>query len=418
VNSPIEPTTLYEIGGRCWARGAPGFAEVIAEAHARHLRARCLCLPDTEGAEMYVARLMEGYIVKRMPNTGSHHATSCPSYEPPAEFSGLGQLMGTAIVENPATGETALKLDFAMTKLPGRSTLPAAASASSSVASQGPKLGLRALLHYLWDQAELTHWKPGFAARRTWGTVRKHLLQAAENKFTHGHALLASLYIPEVFSVEQREAITARRLRQWAHARPKPGQPQPLMLLVAEVKEIAPSRYGHKAILKHIPDQAFALDEPLYRRLGRCFEQELSAWGTDGDLHLLMIATFRVDDAGVPSLVELSLMLATAQWLPVEDGWEKQLVGAMVRNGRSFIKGLRYNEAPDQPLVAASLLDCGDAPRPLLIARDHGQSDHTPPDFMVQTTHGDTPLWRWNPTDCDMPALPPQRHSQPATPLP
>jgi hypothetical protein len=165
---------------------------------------------------MYVARLMEGYTVKRMPNTGSQHATSCPSYEPPAEFSGLGQLVGTAIVENPATGETALKLDFPMTKLPGRSTLPAAASASSSVASQGPKLGLRALLHYLWDQAELTHWKPGFAGRRTWGTVRKHLLQAAENKFTHGHALLASLYIPEVFSVEQREAITTRPAQTWA----------------------------------------------------------------------------------------------------------------------------------------------------------------------------------------------------------
>lgn len=396
----------------------PDFPEAIAKAHANHLRPRCLCQQGASGIEMYVARRSDGYVIKRMPNTGSQHATICPSYEPPAEFSGLGQLVGTAIIENPATGETALKLDFPMTKLPGRSTLPAAASASSSVAAQGQKLGLRALLHYLWDQAELTHWKPGFAGRRTWGTVRKHLLQAAENKFTHGHALLASLYIPEVFSVEQREAITARRLRQWARARPKPGQPQPLLLLVAEVKEIVPSRYGHKAILKHIPDQAFALDEALYRRLARCFDQELSAWGTDGDLHLLMIATFRVDDAGVPSLVELSLMLATAQWLPMEDVWEKQLVGALVRNGRCFIKGLRYNEAPDQPMVAASLLDCGDAPRPLLIARDHGQSKHIPPDFMAQTTRGDTPLWQWNLAAGDMPTLPPQQHRQPATPLP
>ena len=93
-------------------------------------------------------------------------------------------------------------------------------------------------------------------------------------------------------------------------------------------------------------------------------------------------------------------------------------MGALVRSGRSFIKGLRYNEAPNQPLVAASLLDCGEAPRPLLIARDHGQSDHTPPDFMAQTTRGDTPLWHWNPADGDMPALPPQQHRQPATPLP
>lgn len=285
MNSPTEPTTLYEIGGRHWARGAPGFADAIAQAHENHLRPRCLCQHGEPGVDMYVARVLNGYTVKRMPNTGSQHATTCPSYEPPAEFSGLGPLVGTAIVENPA-------------------------------------------------------------------------------------------------------------------------------------KEIVPSRYGHKAILKHIPDQAFALDEPLYRRLGRCFEQELSAWGTDGDLHLLMIATFRVDHAGVPILVELSLMLASAQWLPVEDGWEKQLVGALVRNGRCFIKSLRYNEAPNQPLVTASLLDCGEAPRPLLIARDRGQSEHMPPDFISQTTRGDIPLWQWNPVDGDMPALPPQQNRQPASPLP
>jgi hypothetical protein len=92
-------------------------------------------------------------------------------------------------------------------------------------------------------------------------------------------------------------------------------------------------------------------------------------------------------------------------------------VGARVRSGRSFIKGLRYNEAPDQPLVAASLLDCGDAPRPLLIARDRGQSEHMPPDFISQTTRGDIPLWQWNPADRDMLALPPQQRRQPATPL-
>ena len=43
-----------------------------------------------------LAGLDEGYIVKRMPDTGSHHAPDCPSYEPPAEFSGLGQVLGSA----------------------------------------------------------------------------------------------------------------------------------------------------------------------------------------------------------------------------------------------------------------------------------------------------------------------------------
>ena len=418
MDSTPEPVPTYEIGGQCWDRTMPDFPEAIAKAHAHHQRPRCLCRPGAPGIEMYVARLSVGYIVKRMPNTGWQHATDCPSFEPPAEFSGLGPLVGSAIVENPVTGITALRLDFPMTKLPGRRVQPVAGSASSSVASLGQKLGLRALLHYLWDQAELTQWKPGFSGRRHWATVRRHLLQAAENKTTNGLPMLASLYIPEVFSVEQRDALHARRQRQWARAMPSPGQPQHLMLMVAEVKEIAPSRYGHSALLKHIPDQAFTLDEALYRRLGHCFERELSLWGTEVDLHLIMMATFRLDEAGAPAIVEMTLMLTTAQWLPLEDAWERQLINALVRKGRSFIKGLRYNSPPDQALVTASLLDCGAAPHPLFIDRDHSHGDALAPGFATLDSGRNPPAWRWLPADGDMPALPRLLPRGAAAPLP
>ena len=100
----------YLVGGKQFWTDSPGFAEAIAAAHVGHHRPRCLCLLD--GIEMYVARLGGSFIVKRMPNTGSQHAPACPSYEPPPEFSGLGQVLGSAITEDPTTGETTLKLDF------------------------------------------------------------------------------------------------------------------------------------------------------------------------------------------------------------------------------------------------------------------------------------------------------------------
>ena len=58
------PTLLYAKGGYAWAdtRFTNGFGG--------------------DGGR-------DGYIVKRMPNTGRLHAPDCPSYEPPAEFSGL-----------------------------------------------------------------------------------------------------------------------------------------------------------------------------------------------------------------------------------------------------------------------------------------------------------------------------------------
>ena len=166
IHGITAPSAVYEIGGRRFEIGSRGFAEAIADAHAAHQRPRCMCLVD--GAEMYVARLGDGYIVKRMPDTGRRHAPDCPSYEPPAEFSGLGQVLGSAITEDPATGETTLKLDFALARLPGRSTMPPAGGESDSVSSAGTRLSLRGLLHYLWDQAELTRWHPGFAGKRSW----------------------------------------------------------------------------------------------------------------------------------------------------------------------------------------------------------------------------------------------------------
>lgn len=378
-----------------------GFAQALAAAHADRLRPKCLCL--VHGIEMYVARLGDGFIAKRMPGTGSRHAPDCPSYEPPPEASGLGQMLGTAIQEDPSTGETTLKLGFSLSKLGGRATTPAPGTPSDSVASDGSRLSLRGLLHYLWDQAELTRWHPGFAGKRTWGTVRRQLLLAAEHKVARGEALRGRLYIPEPFSVEEREALNARRTAQWSQAVAVPGRPQHLMLLIAEVKEIVPARYGHKAVIKHVPDQAFALDERLYRRLGRRFDTELALWGSADDVHMVVIATFGVSEAGIPKIAELSLMSVTPQWLPVEDGFDKQLVEKLVSAGRSFIKGLRYNLGATGMLACATLTDCK-GPAPLLFIAPTGVEDS---EYCLRVCDPAVPVWRWHPTRETMPPLPP-----------
>ena len=409
-NGLTAPPSVYEVGGQRFEAASRGFAEAVADAHAAHHRPRCMCLVD--GVEMYVARLAgtnEGFIVKRMPNTGSHHAPDCPSYEPPPESSGLGQVLGSAITEDPATGETTLKFDFSMSKIAGRSAMPTAGGDSDSVASSGTKLSLRGLLHYLWDQAELTRWQPGFAGKRTWGTVRKHLLLAAENKIARGDSLRARLYVPEVFSVGQRDTINARRMAQWSQAIAAPGKPQHLMLLIAEVKEIVRARYGFKAVAKHVPDQAFALDEQLYRRLGRRFESGLALWGAAEDIHMVIIATFSVAAVGIPTIVELSLMPVTRHWLPVEDGCEKQLIDRLVADGRSFVKGLRYNLGAESALASATLTDC-EGSAPLLFVVHAGIEDSG---GYLQVCDPLAPVWLWNPSSEAMPSLPSRRPHRP-----
>lgn len=408
MQSETDLPAAYDIGGQHWMKDVPGFAEALAQAFDQRLRPRCLCRrnPDGQGIEMYVARLLEGYIVKRMPNTGSQHATNCSSYEPPADLSGLGHVLGTAITEDPATGQTRLRLGFSLTKMPGRSQMPPVGSETESVSSDGTKLSLRGLLHYLWDQAELTKWHPGFAGKRTWGTVRRQLLSASEDKFARGDSLRSRLYIPETFFLDQRDAINERRSAQWLQALSAPDRPQRLMLLIGEVKEVVPARFGFKAVVKHVPDQTFALDHQLYRRLGRRFETELALWAASDEMHMVIIATFSVAETVVPVVSELSLMPVTQHWLPVENAFDEQLVDRLVNQGRTFRKGLRYNLPARIPVANATLSDTGGEPCSLRISRE-AKADT---EVRTQTeSHQHAHLhqsWVWHPQDGAMPPLP------------
>lgn len=316
---------------------------------------------------MYVARLGDGYIVKRMPETGSRHAPACASFEPPAELSSLRLLLGHAIKEDPNTGITTLRLGFSLSKRSGRTAPAKSTSPARTASSPVIRLSLRGLLHYLWDQAELTRWHPGFEGRRSWGTVRRQLLNAAEQMSTCGDSLATRLYVPESFSVEQRDAIIVRRRDMWASAAGADSGPQRLLLLIAEVKEITPARHGHRAVIKHVPDVAFAMEDSLYHQLGQRFEQELELWSASDSIRLLMIATLAINAVGLPQISELSLMTVTAQWLPVETMAEQRLVETSVQHHRAFLKLLRYDLPTDTKLASLALTDRG-APAPLMFA--------------------------------------------------
>jgi Protein of unknown function (DUF1173) len=115
-----------------------------------------------------------------------------------------------------------------------------------------------------------------------------------------------------------------------------------------------------------------------------------------------MIATFSVAASGIPTIVELSLMPVTRQWLPVEDGFHKQLVERLVGDGRSFVKGLRYNLGTDSALASATLTDC-ENPAPLLFVIPAGVED----DWRFrQVCEPSTPVWLWHPASEAMPPLP------------
>ena len=107
----------------------PAFPVALAQAYnapnIEEVRPRCLCRrseaghEQDEGIPMYISRLGDTYLCKRMPNSAQEHTAECDSYELPPEMTGYGAVLGSAIQEGP-DGVTTLKLDFSLTDGGGR----------------------------------------------------------------------------------------------------------------------------------------------------------------------------------------------------------------------------------------------------------------------------------------------------------
>jgi hypothetical protein len=395
--------TTYNFSGTLVTRDEPGFDKIVASAYGVLPRPLCMC--RRKGVEMYVARAGERYVIKRMPDSGSSHQLECPSYESPFELSGIGEVMGTAIRTNPSDGTTALKFDFSMSRKGASGRAPAGSGQTADqVRSDGAKLTLRSVLHFLWSEAGFNKWFPAMAGKRSWFVIRKHLLAAAQDKVVKSSALCDLMYMPESFTLENKDAIQRRRVALFKKAVDSSGNAKQFMLLVAEVKEIGDARFGKKLIIKHAPDCAFLLCDDLAKRLSSRFAQELEMWTAMDDIRLVVIGTFSVSANGIPTMEALSLMLVTDQWIPIEDSSDKTLVDRLSKEKRHFEKGLRYNLAPEKVIASAILVDTP-APVALYVVPANVPVNY---DVELDRLQRDSGLasWTWNPSTDTMPDLP------------
>ncbi len=306
----------FRIGGSLYGEEAPELQEIVAAAYERRERPLCMCRGD--GLPMYIARMGGLYAIKRMPLSGGEHDPSCASYESPYEFSGLGALMGSAIQLDPQSGMAALKLDFSLSKIGRRAASTQSGPEADSVSGEARKLSLRGLLHYLWHEAELTIWTSLWAGKRHWWNVQWHLREAARQMIVKGRPLAETLYVPEAFRAEQKEAIEKRRAEALAPLASSGPGPRKLMIVVGEVKDFEAARVGQKLVIRHMPGFPFMVDEDLYRRLRTRFEREFSLWEADDRSHLMAIATFGLNPAGLAVIEEIAVMVVNENWIPYD----------------------------------------------------------------------------------------------------
>lgn len=303
----------YGVGDHVLSSGDVDFDAALSSAYARKLRPLCLCIDPP--AEMYLARLSSRIAVKRMPGTGPRHAQDCPHYQSQEEAEATVPLLGSAIQEDPASGRTVLRLEASLSSRPGGAQGPVSSRPRDEVKDRGRRLSLGDLLRYLWSEAGLNQWRPEWSGRRSWGTVRRRLLESADGKYIGRRALRALLLVPEPFTPEHREEIDARHVaRLRSLCEPGPGGERRIGLMLAELKQLVPGRLGRLAVLKHLPDRPLVADDALVNRLMRRYEEVLDQWNEDPSSHLVVLATFAVRENRRPVIRECTVALANENW--------------------------------------------------------------------------------------------------------
>lgn len=393
----------YRIGSVVVHESSSELQKQLASVHRSPIRPVCLC-QTTGDTQMYVvhSQIRALYELRCMPFTGVKHVARCQHYEPPLSVSGLGQVMGQAIQEGGLDDDTVtLKLDFALAKVAGRAPPTPSDAPVDSVKTDGTKLTLRGLLHYLWHKSHLNRWYPRMAGKRWYSTMQRELLKASAKHFTKKEALSDLLFIPESFNEQRKQEQHSQMLQALSRFAAPDKQSRRLGLFIGEVFSIKPGNFGHQLKLKSALDFPFHMNEDINKRMLKHFDGVLMMW--EEPLKLIAIGSFSVNSANVPSVIELALMLTTENYIPIESRYERDLVDALTSQHRSFEKCLRLNLPLTATLASAVTLDTEKQHALFVVTPSAGENAETKINEMVEKDS--LVPWIWHVTHT-MPALP------------
>ncbi len=390
----------FAILGQVIEDDSPQLQEALAKVYDTSERPRCLCVPN--GVEMYVARHRR-FVIKRMPDSGSAHHPGCPSFEPEAQLSGLGELIGDAVLES-VPGQVELRVDFPWTRMTGHSVPRGEPHEVVEVGVPRLRMTLRALLHFLFERACFNRWSPAMAGKRNQGVLCKYLLEAAEEIMVKGVPLAQRLYVPEPFSETAKAEVAGRRREKLAVLRPHDGL-TPLALVVGDYKGNDVTAQGRRVWIRHMPDAPLLIAARNWERIERVFAPLFEARDADTGhpVRLVMAALIRARREYTYEIEAVSLMLTSEQWIPLDGVHDLPLIIALVAQHRRFVKPLRYDARSATAFPNALLLDAGPAPVPLhVVSAFMDTKERAAKEKAVAACKDDAWVWR---TDQPMPPL-------------
>jgi hypothetical protein len=399
----MEPR--YFVRGRVFAADDEQLQLALARIHESSERPRCLCVQG--GLEMYVAR-HAGFVIKRMPGTGHLHHATCPSFEPEAGQSGLGELLGEAIVEH-APEQVEIRTAFALARVTGR-PIPRGGASDDPAVVEAPRkrMSLRAVLHFLYDRAGFNRWYPAMEGRRSQAVIQRYLTAAAQGVTLKGCTLEERLYVPEPFRSVQADEIGQRRRRKLAMLMSREsGTGFRMAIVVGQLNGVEATACGQRLAIRHMPDVPLHIDTRAWEKAERGYRTILQAVDADVERkpRIVVAALIHAKREHLYQIDSLTMMLVSDQWIPLDGLHELPLVEALQQQGRSFLKPLKFDARTAAGFPNVLLLDAGRQPVPMHVVSPFADAkDRAVKDKAIRSSARRPWIWE---TDKPFPELPP-----------
>lgn len=316
---------------------ASEYAALFSRAKAEIGHAECLCQDPTLRLVIRCSRAGR-YHLAGWPGDGERHEAACPFHKLPPGLSGREAYSTEAIRE----GETgvSIRLD---TVLARSLTEPAPAKASGEHQEGGRArrtVGLLGLLHWLWEESQLTAWHPRWR-RRNWWICHARLREQIEGCSINQDPASTTLHIVPPFHPDTAEHSTAAfeafKARLGRH-----GPKEHRGLILGEIKAVTPTQYGVRFALAHQRAPLYA-STALNQRVSRSYRSAFAGAGIEQEARRVGLFVVELSPKGHLAIVDMAAMLLNRLYVPADSSHEVIMGNALADHNRAFVKPVRYD---------------------------------------------------------------------------
>ncbi|WP_275466268.1 DUF1173 family protein [Streptomyces noursei] len=312
-----------------------GYAECLCQSHGLRLVIRC----SSAGR----------YHLAGWPGEGERHAAHCRFSKLAPSLSGRSGYT-TAAIRVSAEGTSIRFVSPLQRQLD--SAGHRSGSGVQSEASTRKAVSLVGLLHWFWEEAQLTAWHPRWRKRNWWVAASRLRQQAAEGVL-NGRPLQEVVYVVPPYRPQDAARI-GEDFQRFQSRLGRHGNEERRGLMIGEIKSVAPTQWGVRLNLCHMRSPLFA-SAALADRVQVSYRSAFSAAGEAVSARKIGIFLVERSPRGYLTVVDMAAMLTSRTYIPCDSSNEVSMSNALTEHNRAFKKPLRYDQAemvfPDFVLV-------------------------------------------------------------------